>query len=83
MRVRLAHVVEVLCRPAQPRPGEGELVVAHRLDEGAEVLQHRVRVDLHGRLDEALSPQAVDEGQRVAVEGVRDELAHGRRQAAG
>ena len=42
---------------AQPRPGEGELLGLGRLDDRLQVVQHRVRVQIDGLLDEALGAQ--------------------------
>lgn len=53
---------------AHPAPGEGELVHLRGFDDRQQILQHRVRIQLDGLLDEAFLAQQLIDDVRLAVQ---------------
>ena len=77
---RLARVVDALELLAHPLAREAEPLHPGRLDEGGQVVEDRLRVDLDPLLDEALAAQAVQQGVGVLVDGEPHQAAHRGRQ---
>ena len=81
--LRGTQVGDAAGRTPHPLAGEGVLGLAQRLDEGEQVGEHLVGVDLDAREDEALGPEPVDDTLGVTGERPPHEATDDRGDAVG